>query len=358
MTTLSWGVLGASYFAIEHMIPALQQAAGVRVHGIASRELAKAEAVAEQFDLAQAYGDYESLLADPAIDVVYNPLPNHLHVPWTVKAARAGKHVLCEKPIALDAAEAASLIPVRDETGLQIQEAYVVLHHPQWQRVRALVREGRIGRLRAIQGWFSYRLEDPENIRNKREMGGGGLLDIGVYPLLTGRYVFDAEPVRVFAAIERHPTWDVDVLTSAVLAFPDGILNFTCSTLLAGHQHMVVHGDEGRIELPDPFAQSPSREAQIAESTVRARSGSPSTRRSRRWRRSISTCRRPRRSARPCGARRRRPSRWKSRSRCCASSTRSRARARAAGGRRSAAEHWMLRAARAAITGRIRPGRG
>ena len=143
------------------MIPALQQAAGVRVHGIASRELAKAQAVAEQFDLPRAYGDYESLLADPDIDVVYNPLPNHLHVPWTEKAARAGKHVLCEKPIALDAAEAASLIPVRDETGLQIQEAYVVIHHPQWQRVRELVREGRIGRLRAIQGWFSYWLDDP-----------------------------------------------------------------------------------------------------------------------------------------------------------------------------------------------------
>ena len=263
MTALSWGVLGASYFAIEHMIPALQQAAGVRVHGIASRELAKAEAVAEQFDLAQAYGDYDSLLADPAIDVVYNPLPNHLHVPWSVKAARAGKHVLCEKPIALDAAEAASLIPVRDETGLQIQEAYVVIHHPQWQRVRELVQAGRIGRLRAIQGWFSYHLDDPENIRNKREMGGGGLLDIGVYPLLTGRHVFGAEPVRAFAAMERHPEWDVDVLTSATLQFPAGILSFTCATLLAGHQHMVIHGDEGRIEVPDPFAQSPSREAEI-----------------------------------------------------------------------------------------------
>ncbi|CAI8020347.1 Uncharacterized oxidoreductase ORF334 [Geodia barretti] len=266
MTTLSWGVLGASLFAIEHMMPALQQAAGVRVHGIASRELAKAGAVAQRFGLAQAYGDYDSLLADPAIDVVYNPLPNHLHVPWTVKAARAGKHVLCEKPIALDAAEAASLIPVRDETGLQIQEAYVVLHHPQWQRVRALVREGRIGRLRAIQGWFSYRLEDPDNIRNKREMGGGGLLDIGVYPLLTARYVFGAEPVRVFAAIERHPTWDVDVLTSAVLAFPDGILNFTCSTLLAGHQHMVVHATKGGSSCPIP---SPSRRAARPKSDLR-----------------------------------------------------------------------------------------
>ena len=264
MTTLSWGVLGASHFAIEHMIPALQQSAGVRVHGIASRELAKAEAVARRFDLAQAYGDYESLLADPAIDVVYNPLPNHLHVPWTEKAARAGKHVLCEKPIALDAAEAASLIPVRDETGVQIQEAYVVTHHPQWQRVRELVRAGRIGRVQAIQGWFSFRLEDPDNIRNKREMGGGGLLDIGVYPLVTARYVFDAEPARVFAAIERHPEWGVDVLASAVLQFPGGILSFTCGTLLAGHQYMAIHGDEGRIELPDPFAQSPSREARIA----------------------------------------------------------------------------------------------
>ena len=264
MTTLSWGVLGASLFAIEHMMPALQQAAGVRVHGIASRELAKAEAVVERFGFAQALRRLRGPARRSRDRRGLQPAAQPSSRPLTVKAARAGKHVLCEKPIALDAAEAASLIPVRDETGLQIQEAYVVLHHPQWQRVRALVREGRIGRLRAIQGWFSYRLEDPDNIRNKREMGGGGLLDIGVYPLLTGRYVFGAEPVRVFAAIERHPTWDVDVLTSAVLAFPDGILNFTCSTLLAGHQHMVVHGDEGRIELPDPFAQSPSREARIA----------------------------------------------------------------------------------------------
>ena len=263
MTTLNWGVLGASNFAIEHMIPALQQTAGLRVHAIASRTLARAEDVAQRFELPQAYGDYESLLADPAVDVIFNPLPNHLHVPWTEKAARAGKHVLCEKPIALDAAEAERLIAVRDETGVQIQEAYVVIHHPQWQRVRELVRAGRIGRLRAIQGWVSYRLEDPDNIRNKRETGGGGLLDIGVYPLLTARYVFEAEPVRAFAAIERHPEWGTDVLTSALLAFPDGVLSFTCGTLMAAHQHMAVHGTEGRIELPDPFAQSPEREARI-----------------------------------------------------------------------------------------------
>ena len=263
MTTLNWGVLGASTFAVEHMIPALQQAAGVRVHGIASRTLAKAEAVAGRFGLAQAYGDYETLLADPAIDVVFNPLPNHLHVPWTAKAARAGKHVLCEKPLALDAAGAARLIAVRDETGVQIQEAYVVLHHPQWQRVRALARAGRIGPVRAIQGWVSYRLEDPDNIRNKREMGGGGLLDIGVYPLVTGRYVFGADPERAFAAIERHPSWGVDVLASAILQFPAGVLSFTCGTLVAAHQHMAIHGSDGRIELPDPFAQAPSREARI-----------------------------------------------------------------------------------------------
>ncbi len=265
MKTLNWGVLGASFFAVEHMIPALQQTAGLRVHAIASREQAKAEAVAERFGLPQAYGDYDALLADPAIDVVFNPLPNHLHVPWTAKAARAGKHVLCEKPIALDAAEAAQLIAVRDETGVQIQEAYVVIHHPQWRRVRALVREGRIGRVRAIQGWVSYFLDDAGNIRNKREMGGGGLLDIGVYPLLTGRYVFEAEPLRAFAAVERHPDWGVDVLTSAMLAFPEGgILSFTCGTLMAAHQHMAIHGTEGRIELPDPFAQSPAREASLS----------------------------------------------------------------------------------------------
>ena len=264
MTELSWGVLGASFFAIEHMIPALQQAKGLRVHGIASRELAKAGDGGGALRSARAYGDYESMLADPAIDVVFNPLPNHLHVPWTAKAARAGKHVLCEKPIALDADEAAQLIAVRDETGVQIQEAYVVTHHPQWKRVRELVRAGRIGRLRAIQGWVSYWLDDPENIRNKREMGGGGLLDIGVYPLLTARYVFEADPIRAFAAIERHPEWGTDVLASATLQFPNGILSFTCGTLSAVHQHMAIHGTEGRIELPDPFAQSPTRKASIS----------------------------------------------------------------------------------------------
>ena len=264
MTTLNWGVLGASTFAIEHMIPALQQTKGVHVYAIASRELARAEAVAEQFGMTKAYGDYESLLADPAIDVIYNPLPNHLHVPWTAKAARAGKHVLCEKPIALDADEAASLIAVRDETGVQIQEAYVVIHHPQWQRVRELVRAGRIGTLRAIQGWFSFTLDDPDNYRNKREMGGGPLLDIGVYPLLTGRYIFESEPLRAFASIERDPASGVDVLTSATLAFPTGILTFTCAMGLVFHQHMAIHGTEARIELPDPFAQHFTRNARIS----------------------------------------------------------------------------------------------
>ena len=264
MKELSWGVLGASTFAIEHMIPALQQTKGVRVHAVASRELAKAEAVAEQFGLAQAYGDYEALLADPAIDVIYNPLPNHLHVPWTAKAARAGKHVLCEKPIALDADEAAGLIAVRNETGVQIQEAYVVIHHPQWQRARELVRTGRIGRVQAIQGWFSFTLEDRDNYRNKREMGGGPLLDIGVYPLLTGRYIFEAEPLRAFASIERDPASGVDVLTSAMLAFPTGILTFTCAMRLVFHQHMAIHGTEGRIELPEPFAQHHTRSARIS----------------------------------------------------------------------------------------------
>ena len=284
------------------------------MHGIASRELAKAEAVAERFGLERAYGDYESLLADPAIDVVYNPLPNHLHVPWTAKAARAGKHVLCEKPIALDAAEAASLIPVRDETGVQIQEAYVVTHHPQWQRVRALVRAGRIGRVRAIQGWFSYRLEDPENIRNKRDMGGGGLLDIGVYPLLTARYVFGAEPARAFAAIDRHPSWEVDVLTSAVLAFPTVSRASPVPPSLPAISTWRSTATKGGSKCPTP---SLSRRAarRASRSSIRAKSGNRRRRRSRRWRRSISTWPRQRRSARRCGAKRRLRFRWRNRSR-------------------------------------------
>jgi predicted dehydrogenase len=264
MSNLSWGVLGASLFAIEHMIPALQETPGITVDAIASREKAKADAVAGQFGLPKAYGDYESLLADPDIDVIFNPLPNHLHVPWTAKAARAGKHVLCEKPLALDAAEAETLIAVRDETGVQIQEGYCVRHHTQWRRVRELVRAGRIGDVRAIQGWFSYNLNDPDNIRNKREMGGGGLYDVGVYPLVTARFVFEADPLRAFAFIERDPVHDVDTLTSAILEFPTGILSFTCATRLSVHQHMAIHGTKARMELADPFAQAPDREARIS----------------------------------------------------------------------------------------------
>ena len=308
--------------------------------------------------MPRAYGDYESLLADPEIDVVYNPLPNHLHVPWTEKAARAGKHVLCEKPIALDAAEAASLIPVRDETGLQIQEAYVVIHHPQWRRVRELVRDGRIGRLRAIQGWFSYWLDDAENIRNKREMGGGGLLDIGVYPLVTARFVFEAEPVRVFAAVERHPEWDVDVLTSAVLQFPTGTLSFTCGTTLAGYQHMAVHGTEGADRAARPLRpgadpRGPDQDSRAGRDLGAVRGGGRAAGEGEAVRaagRGVLRGRAGRGAAglpaggvgqddagaRRAGALRR----------------------RAAGGRRSAPECPVLPAARPAITGGTRPGQG
>ncbi len=263
MTRLNWGVLGTSLFAVEHMIPALQQCESLTVAGIASRDRAAAERIGEQFGIARRYGSYDEMLADPAIDVVFNPLPNHLHVPWTIKAAQAGKHVLCEKPLALDAEEAATLIPVRDETGVVIQEAFVVRHHPQWRRVRELATNGRIGAVRAIQGWFSYNLDDPDNYRSKREMGGGGLFDIGVYPLVTSRFVFGAEPTRVAAFVERHPVYDVDRLASCTLAFPEGIATFTCATHLSVHQHMAIHGTKGRIELPDPFAQAPSRRARV-----------------------------------------------------------------------------------------------
>ncbi len=263
MAAIRWGILSSSSFAVEHIIPALLQCEGLELSAISSRSADTARRLAAKFGIARAYGSYQELIDDAEIDVVYNPLPNHLHVPWSIKALEAGKHVLCEKPLAMNAAEAEKLIAARDKAGLKVQEAFVIRHHPQWRRVRALVREGRIGTLKGAQGWLSYRLEDAETFRNKPEMGGGGLLDIGVYPMVTARYVFAAEPRRVFAAIRRDAATGVDCLVSAILDFPAGQAGFTCATGLAVQQHMAFFGSHGRIELSDPFAQAPDRSARI-----------------------------------------------------------------------------------------------
>jgi predicted dehydrogenase len=256
---VSWGVLGVAKIAVEKVIPALQRGEWSRVEAIASRSLEKAQAAAKRLGIPRAYGSYEELLADPAIEAVYNPLPNHLHVPWSVKAAGAGKHVLCEKPIGLSAAEARALLQARNRTGVLITEAFMVRSHPQWLGARDLARSGRIGELRAIQGFFSYSNSDPKNIRNVQSMGGGGLLDIGCYPIVTSRFLFGSEPRRVLALIERDPALGIDRLASAILDFPQGHSSFTCSTQLVPYQRMQLLGTRGRIEIEIPFNAPPDR---------------------------------------------------------------------------------------------------
>jgi predicted dehydrogenase len=251
--TVNWGVLSTAKIGREHVIPAMQKGKISRITAIASRDQASADRVAKELGIPRAYGSYEALLADPEIDAIYNPLPNHLHVPWTLRALEAGKHVLCEKPIALNAEEATTLIGARDRAGLIVAEAFMVRHAPWWQRVRALVHEGRLGEVRAIQTFFSYYLDDPQNIRNLPEIGGGGLMDIGCYAISTARFVFGAEPLRVAGLIERDPEMGTDQLTSAVVAFPKGHLTFTCSTRLAPHQRVTIVGTKARLEVLIPF---------------------------------------------------------------------------------------------------------
>ena len=217
--------------------------------------------------IAKAYGSYEELLADPAIEAVYNPLPNELHVPWTLRALEAGKHVLCEKPIALDADEAQALIAARDKSGKHVAEAFMVRFHPQWRRAHELAQSGAVGQLRAIQTFFSYRLLDPTNIRNKPP-GGGALYDIGCYAILTARYIFDAEPTRVIGALDIDPVMGTDRLTSGLMEFPGGRqLTFTCATQTSAHQRVTISGDEGRIEIAIPFNAPPDRPTRITIDT-------------------------------------------------------------------------------------------
>jgi predicted dehydrogenase len=248
-----WGVLGTAKIALAKVIPAMQRSPWCEIVAIASRNLAKAKAAARELNIAKAYGSYEELLADESIDAVYNPLPNHLHVPYTIKAAEAGKHVLCEKPIALNADEARTLLAVRERTGMRIQEAFMVRTHPQWLETRRLIQTGRIGTLRSITGFFNYFNADPANIRNHLEFGGGALMDIGCYPITISRWMFAAEPHGVLGLIERDPAFGTDTLTSGVLEFAQGHSTFTCSTRLAPYQRMIFFGTEGRIEVLIPF---------------------------------------------------------------------------------------------------------
>jgi predicted dehydrogenase len=257
-----WGVLGVARIATRKVIPGMQRGEWSTVTAIASRDRLKAHAAAESLGLPSAYGSYEELLADPEIDAVYIPLPNHLHVPWTIRAAEAGKHVLCEKPIALTAAEAELLLGVRDRTGMLIEEAFMVRTAPQWLQAAAVVHSGRLGALRAMSGFFSYFNEDPSNVRHVVEYGGGALLDIGCYLVNTARLMFGREPARVAAFIERDPRFGVDRLCSMMLDFGDGHAVGTCSSQLAPYQRIQILGTLGRLEIEIPFnapADAPTR---------------------------------------------------------------------------------------------------
>jgi predicted dehydrogenase len=260
---IRWGVLGVARIATEKVIPAMQQGAWSEVTAIASRDLAKAQTAAARLGIPKAYGSYEALLADRDVDAIYNPLPNDLHVPWTTKAAEQGKHVLCEKPIALSAEEARDLLAVRDRTGVKIQEAFMVRTHPQWLKVKALVRDGAIGELRSMLGAFSYFNRDPANIRNIPAAGGGALMDIGCYLINTSRFIFDAEPVRVVGVIDRDPHMRTDRLTSILLDFGTGHAAGICSTQMVPYQQMQIFGTTGRIELPIPFNAPHDRPCRI-----------------------------------------------------------------------------------------------
>src|SRR5689334_13697645 len=260
MTTVQpvrWGILGAATIAVNKVIPAMRASRLSRPVAIASRDITKAKHAAQRLGVPRAYGSYEELIADPEIEAIYNPLPNHLHVPWSIRAAEAGKHVLCEKPIALTADEARTLLAARDDNRVQVAEAFMVRTHRQWLEVERLVRSGAIGTLRLVSGHFSYYRRDPRDIRSHREWGGGALMDIGCYPIFIARWMFGSEPTGVAALIDRDPELGVDRLTSALLRFPTGHATFTCAGQLVAYQRMHLFGERGRIEVEIPFNAPP-----------------------------------------------------------------------------------------------------
>jgi predicted dehydrogenase len=260
---VSWGILGVADIAVKRVIPAMQLGEWSQIVAIASRDLSKAQQAAEQLGIPKAYGSYEDLLADPEVEAIYNPLPNHLHVRWSIKAAEAGKHVLCEKPISLTVEEAISLLKTGDRTGVIIDEAFMVRAHPQWNCVLDLISKGRIGEVRSLMGYFSYDLRDPQNVRNILEYGGGGLMDIGCYLVYTSRLVFGGEPLKVLGLMERDPEMRTDVLTSGILHFPSGQSVFTCSTQIVPYQRVQILGTNSRIEIEIPFNAPPDQPCRI-----------------------------------------------------------------------------------------------
>jgi len=275
MKKITWGILSTANIGVKRVIPAILAGPSGRIAAIASRDAGRAASVAAKFAIERSYGSYEALLADPEIEAIYNPLPNHLHVAWTVKALDAGKHVLCEKPIGLDALEAEAIVRARERSGKRVVEAFMVRCHPQWQRIRELVRAGRIGSVGAIQSAFLFTVLDPNNVRNRPDIGGGSLYDVGCYPIVTARYVFGTEPQRAMALMDLDPVLGVERLTSGILAFPAGRqLVFTSALQLAAFQRVVILGSEGRIEVAVPFTPQKDHACRIVIDTGASLDGS------------------------------------------------------------------------------------
>ena len=260
MKKLNWGILSTAKIGIEKVIPAMQQGKLSEIVAIASRTYESAREAAKNLKIPKAFGSYQDLLDDTSIDAVYIPLPNHMHVPWTIKALAANKHVLCEKPIALTATEAKELLKETEKfPHLKVMEAFMYRHHPQWIQALELINGGGIGMVKTVHSFFSYYNDDPENIRNMVDMGGGGLMDIGCYCISLARLIFDEEPQRVFGKIEYDPGFETDRICSGILDFVQGTSTFTCSTQLVPYQRVNVFGTKGRIEIEIPFNAPPDK---------------------------------------------------------------------------------------------------
>ncbi|MGI9427848.1 MAG: Gfo/Idh/MocA family protein [Bythopirellula sp.] len=258
MEKVRWGIISTAKIGTEKVIPAMQQSQAGAITAIASRNLATAQSVAQQLGIPYAYGSYQELIQDPDVDAIYNPLPNHLHVPISLQAIEAGKHVLCEKPIALTSTEGQTLVDAaKANPQLKVMEAFMYRHHPQWQRAKQIVAAGGIGELRTIHSFFSYFNDDPENIRNQADIGGGGLMDIGCYNISLSRFLFDRQPNRVIGTVEYDESTKIDRLASAIMDFGAGTATFTCSTQLSPYQRVNILGTTGRVEIEIPFNAPP-----------------------------------------------------------------------------------------------------
>jgi predicted dehydrogenase len=269
MRKVKWGILSTAKIGREKVIPAMQKGEFCDIFAIASRDALKAKEVAAALGIPVAYSSYEELLSDKEVEAIYIPLPNNLHVEWAIKSLQAGKHVLCEKPIGLDAGQAMSLAEAAKKyPALKIMEAFMYRYHSQWQYAKKLVDEGSIGELRTIQSFFSYHNIDPNNIRNKKEAGGGGMMDIGCYCINLSRFIFNAEPKKVCGSVTFDPELKTDNLSSGILEFDNGTSTFTCSTKLFPYQRVNIMGTEGRVEIMIPFNAPPGESMEIWHHTM------------------------------------------------------------------------------------------